>query len=130
MNVFKETLLFSAERPNQNNVERNTLMRTMLDELNINYKLVNGVYEGTNELTFVVTPKNDVEKQTLVDIALKQFSQDCVLELDSNRTARLLFNGESKTIGKFVSCNRNEALKRDSYTYCPVNNSYYIVKEL
>ena len=126
------TVIFSAYndyRDNHSNITRNLKLKDTLTSENINYKEVVGRYKGVFEMSLVVNVKDTNELQRIQELS-DLYDQDCILHLDANRNATLLFNDSTKetSIGKFQACSEMIAKKLDSYTYCDLNKTYYIIK--
>lgn len=93
---------------------------------NIGFKSLKGCYNGQTEDSFIVALTDYPKVTPWTD------GEDSVLVLGScdardRRPARLMFNdGSSHHLGLFHSCSREEALKRQSWTYDPTQNTYFI----
>lgn len=128
MNIHPITYIISAYRPDRDFVSNriaHDALRQLLQVAGYGIKQVDGVYKGQKEKSFVVVGATD---NAILSLAWT-FSQESVLKLHGDRHADLLYtNGVVEPLGKFVAVGQAEALKHDSYTYCPVNDTFYIIE--
>lgn len=125
MNITQQIIILSAER-SENSFERNRQLTenlaSCLDELQLTYNRATGVYNGSEENSFVVIVKNEDEISTLKDLALKPvgfggFGQDAVLYQDANQQAYLLDkNGGVLNLGRLEQVNAKEIERLENYT--------------
>jgi hypothetical protein len=128
----QELIILSAEK-SDNRPERNKQLtenlRGCLDDLNLDYDNATGLFNGIEEASFVVRPKNDDEIELIRSYAFKSFKQDSILQVDKNNEAFLMHsNGLGKTYqGVFTELNSNEPLDLTN-NYTLVNGVYYTTK--
>ena len=132
MNIFSKVIILSAER-SENRHEKNRQLTENLDaclsDCNFNYSRAIGVYEGNEESSFVVLPKNEDELNTLKNLAFKSFGQESILYQDANGKAYLLFSDNSeKSIGKLRQVNPTLIEKLENYTI--LNGKVYTTEKV
>lgn len=125
--IFDKVLIISAELSGLDqyeNTRRNNNLRDCLEDLGVKYKEAVGFYKGVPELSFVVLPKNILEKIVVTDLALKKFQQESVLFQNNHGDAVLIYaNGLTDNIGQLRKTDEIIALRQDSYTY--MDGEYY-----
>jgi len=117
---------YQKDLPLENNQAAHAYLKAELDHHNIGYKTVAGKYKGFEEQSLVVV---GAWTALLLDLA-DDVGQECILMLDANREAYLLYvdGDEQEHIGSWVTASKAEALAEDSWTYCPALDSYYVVR--
>lgn len=89
-------------------------------------KAVSGVYKGTHEQSYMI-PLFDDKKLPKLKWLASQFNKECIMHLDENRMATLIYmDGRADEIlGAFRSVSERVAIKRDAYTRD--GEAYYVV---
>lgn len=127
-------VIMSAEvkglSPFQNSY-RTEQMAMWLGEVGLAWKAVEGVWNGTKEMSFVVTYRTDEELGQLIDLA-KLYDQEAILYADQERNAYLLRQvGPSSvdSIGKLVTkAGRLPDPEPTAYTRELDGSLYYVVE--
>lgn len=90
------------------------------------YKQVNGRYNGNDERSWLVLFNGPIQLKELFAVA-KQYKQESILVVDSERNAELLYmdDGRREKVGRFKSVKECCAKAGDNYTYCPQLDTYY-----
>lgn len=132
MNIFNQVIILSAEK-SENRHEKNRQLTENLDaclsDCDFNYSRAIGVYEGSEESSFVVLPKNEDELNTLKNLAFKSFGQESIFYQDANGKAYLLFSDNSeKSIGKLRQVNPKLIEKLENYTI--LNGKVYTTEKV
>jgi len=127
MKQLKEFIILSAELSTlsaRNNHQRTELLDSMLQELELPYKQIQGCYKGSTEESFMVIFKNEEEFEAIKDFAFKSFDQESILVRDYKGEASLLYqNGKTEVLGKFKQVNDVSNL----YAYSVVNGEYWTI---
>jgi len=127
---FTQFVLLSAELSHltleENNTRTNQL-ELMLKQSGFKPVLMKGVYKGSSETSFFVpvTRNDDIER--LEFIAFDRFQQESILVQYSDGHSRLHYPNHIKYIGKVREITKQEAVKRDAYTFNPKLGKYYAV---
>lgn len=102
-----------------------------LEQHNVDYKEVTGVYKGVREVSFLV----DVTHLDIVVDIVKEHNQESILLLDKIgahglRKAMLYYpdSDDYDNIGWYRSRSAGLATKHDSYTYDASTDTYYVVE--
>ena len=125
---FNQFVILSAELSHltveENNTRTNQL-ELMLNKLGFKPVLMNGVYKGSSEISFFVpvTRNDDIER--LEFIAFDRFNQESILVQYSDGHSRLHYPNHIEHIGKVREITKQEAFKRDAYTFYPKLGKYY-----
>jgi hypothetical protein len=91
--------------------------------LGLNYKPVIGAYKDILEQSYVVPVKSEADVKALSKLS-DGYSQECILYVDSNRAASLVFpDGRWHSVGRWQSVSNAKNL--EAYTYDPQTNNYY-----
>lgn len=104
-----------------------------LRALNIDFKCLEGVYNGMSESNWlcIINSKSDYIK--LRDLAI-EFNQECILYSNEDRDSWLINTkysiGEMRYIGKMQCVSKLEAINHSGYTYDAKYGRYYITKGL
>jgi hypothetical protein len=127
--IVKPVIILSAFRKDltdTQNMQRHTELESSLGKLKFANKVVVGCYKGVKELSYVI-PYNDVAEELVLISLGEHFNQECVLKLDDNRNASLLYtNGSQEPLGHFHPITEKDALERDNYTFS--DGIYYGIK--
>lgn len=90
------------------------------------YKVVQGRYNGKEELSIVVPVRCESDTRILASLA-NHYEQECVLVVNEDNTSDLLYpNGYTERLGTMKIVSPSEALKGD-YTHDFKNDIYYKV---
>lgn len=108
------------------NMRRQRLLRSMLDDLNVPYMLGVGKYKGESEGSILAVIRSDEELQVLVNIAFTNFSQESILEVSCDNTSFLLYQDKEEYIGKWREVPENLAINKEAYSM--FNDRYFIVR--
>jgi len=125
---FNQFVLLSAElshlTPQENEIRTNQL-QLMLTKLGFKPTEMIGRYEGDQETSFFVpiTRVDDIER--LEFIAFDRFQQESILVQYSDGHSRLHYPNYIEHIGKVREITKQEAFKRDAYTFYPKLGKYY-----
>lgn len=129
------TIVMSAWRSNQDlitNMEATNALRHYLNTYEIQHWDAVGAYkeEGQSliqqEVSHIIHCKNDNDVTVVCDMA-KDLNQDCVLMIDSNNNAMLVFpNDKPVSLGILTVVSEDEAKTSGHYTY--FLGEYYICK--
>ena len=125
---FNQFVLLSAElshlTPQENEIRTNQL-QLMLTKLGFKPVFMVGRYQGEQENSFFVpvTRIDDIER--LEFIAFDRFQQESILVQYSDGHSRLHFPNHVEHIGKVREVTKQEAFKRDAYTFYPKLGKYY-----
>jgi len=129
-NNITPIVILSAELASNNadqNEKLNRELGRVLSYRNESYKPVKGRFEGVDENSYVVVPKNKEGLNDLIKLS-ELYNQQCVLYRDDTGRAWLCNSNGRDLIGYFTQVPRSVAIKADAYTFDPVNNGYYIVE--
>lgn len=124
---FKPCIIFSVEKSTlsfQANAHNRAMAENDMKNMGIHFEKVLGVYQGSEEFSYIVT---DMSKVQLILGMAKVYDQDSVLLRDNeNRCHLKFFDGRSpEYIGFMRQVTQEEALKSDAYTYSPSLNNYF-----
>lgn len=132
MNVLSEKIIISAEK-SENRPERNKQLtenlRGNLSDCGIEFADATGLFNGVEESSLIVKPKNEEEALLVRTMAFKSFNQDSILYINQSNEAFLeLANSTGRTYqGVIVEVDKNELLNKD-VNYTLVNGVYYTTK--
>lgn len=100
-----------------------------MTRLGIKFEKVLGVYQGAEEISYIVTDLNLIRVGQLTGMA-KVLDQDSILLRDNEGVCHLkYFDGRAMLkLGKMVEVDQSEALKSDCYTYSPRLKTYFVCK--
>jgi hypothetical protein len=122
-------LIFSVFKSNESsnvNETRHLTVKEILNSRNVSYVDCIGSYEGIEEKSFLVVSRDLDLIQDLIDMALMEYSQDSVMLVEGQQSARLLFaNGRSERIGNVVQVSEVEAKSFVGYTLRLDTMNYY-----
>ena len=125
---FNQFVLLSAElshlTPQENEIRTNQL-QLMLTKLGFKPTEMIGRYKSDQETSFFVpvTRNDDIER--LEFIAFDRFGQESILVQYSDGHSRLHYPNHVFYIGKVREITKQEAFKRDAYTFYPKLGKYY-----
>ena len=133
--TLKPITIFSVTHTYTDNTETsrcNTEIKEFMQKLDIDYKLLHGVYTYTNgtksqETSYLVCSK-DFDAHLKVMVLGDKYSQESVLRLDNERSALLDFGEYKEKLGKFVNATESEAKKQKAYTLDPETRLFWIVR--
>ena len=125
---FNQFVILSAELSglsDTENIIRTNQLKLMLTKLGFNPVYMRGVYKGVSEISFFVpiTRVDDIER--LEFIAFDRFNQESILVQYSDGHSRLHYPDHIEHIGKVREITKQEAFKRDAYTFYPKLGKYY-----
>ena len=97
-------------------------------------KQVHGKWDGVTEFSYVVCCNpGDFDVVNKVKAIAARFKQDCILYLDPERKAYLLFAEDNYSVpvfqGYFKPCTMSQAYKKQGYTFDPMMGQHYIVED-
>lgn len=131
MNISRQVVILSAEtktESTESNNRRTNNLEACLGDLNLAARRATGVYNGTQETSFVVLINDQTDIDTLKDFAFKSFGQESILHVDSNQEAVLIFNdGKTEGLGRLEQVSKEIATGRDNYTI--MGDSYYVTNK-
>ena len=125
---YNQFVLISAELSHltleENNTRTNQL-ELMLRHSGFKPVFMVGRYKGDQENSFFVpvTRADDIER--LEFIAFDRFQQESILVQYSDGHSRLHYPNHVEHIGKVREITKQEAFKRDCYTFYPKLGKYY-----
>jgi len=127
---YNQFVLISAELSqltNTENIIRTNQLKLMLEQSGFKPVYMKGVYKGVYEISFFVpiTRVDDIER--LEFIAFDRFGQESILVQYSDGHSRLHYPNHIEHIGKVREITKQEAFKRDAYTFYPKLGKYYAV---
>ena len=134
---YNQFVLLSAElsglTASENEIRTNQL-KLMLTKLGFKPVEMIGRYKGDQETSFFV-PITRVDDRGLISgnhnsnllefIAFEQFNQESILVQYSDGHSRLHYPNHVEHIGKVREITKQEAFKRDAYTFYPKLGKYY-----
>ena len=125
---YNQFVLISAELSqltNTENIIRTNQLKLMLEQSGFKPVYMKGVYKGVGEISFFVpvTSNDDIER--LEFIAFDRFNQESILVQYSDGHSRLHYPNHIEHIGKVREITKQEAFKRDAYTFYPKLGKYY-----
>ena len=125
---FNQFVILSAELSHltldENNTRTNQL-KLMLTKLGFNPVEMVGCYKGSSETSFFVPTERVDDIERLEFIAFDRFQQESILVQYSDGHSRLHYPNHVEHIGKVREITKQEAFKRDCYTFYPKLGKYY-----
>lgn len=124
---------FRTDKSDEQNRVNHEYAFKMLKSRGFNFQVVRGTYKGVSELAFVLLAGDVKTHEDNLRVAFELahlYSQESVLEVHNDGTAELhyLDNGyRVERIGTFRAASELEASKRDSFTYEPKSNQYFVI---
>ena len=114
------------------NAQRRDMLERQLAVRGLDFKRVEGSYNGTNETSYVVLTPRDGDEHLCLALA-SRYGQESVLIVDANRYATLAYVSQfgghitgSKPVGFWRHVTRQEAEEAGSYTRD--GDSYYTTR--
>jgi hypothetical protein len=108
------------------NEQRTQNLQECLNDLNMDYKRVIGVYKGSVETSFIVLAPDLQHYYTLKDLAFKSFNQESILHQNSQGISCLIYtDNRVEELGQLKQISEEKARSLDSYTM--VDNQYYAI---
>lgn len=129
---MKPVIIFSVSKGKITDGQNTAHVKKMLTDSRISFKMVLGVFKGTQEHSFVVYD-NEVNRKEVARL-LTIYDQECALLLDSpdnrgHRKASLLFeNGMIESLDGKWQCVEESELNGADHTYDYDYERYYVVK--
>jgi hypothetical protein len=130
--ILDKFVVITANLPTVSKVESNSrmdLLETVLSKsvFKDRYKLIEVSDFLIDETAFMVVVYNFDEVRELIDVA-KDYNQDSVLYVDSNRNCFLLgTDGANLPMGTLKAATKSQALEYNSYIFDSSTNQYYLV---
>ena len=124
---YQPCIIFSVDKAGQDKYETytgRTWAKTVMRNLGIKFEEVLGVYQGQEEMSFIVT---DMQYLSVILGLAKEFDQDSVLLRDNENFCHLkFFDGrDMMPLGYLKEVTEKEAKASDAYTYSPSLNAYF-----
>jgi len=124
--------MFSAYKANQTLAQNQLAARHAendMTRMNIQFEKVLGVYQGSEEISYLVTGLNLIVVGKIIGMA-KVLEQDSILLRDNENNCHLKFfdNRPMLPIGRMVEVPQSEALSSEAYTYSPRLKTYFVCK--
>ena len=117
---YKRFFIFSACRDNldvNSNKQRTMEVARFLEESNVNFAFVQGVYKGSHEVSFMVL---DHDQEGLVSCLCGLYNQECYLYRDNENEGFLVYpDNRKESLGKAKEVTREDLKGLDSYTMLP-----------
>lgn len=115
-----------------NNIEDYTMhssMKHILNMNNLNFQVVNGVYKGQSELSFMVELTDKCNLDFFKTMG-RLFQQESILYVNDDSDAYLVFTEDeaSDKIGKMQIVSKEEAESNDAYTHVTSTDTYLMAK--
>ena len=127
--VNSEIMIFSVFQKDlslESNMANHKLALEFLNKYSVPYLELQGKYNGSEELSILL---NDLGYRSTVEKLCAAYRQECYLEADDERNAKLVFaDYTTASIGKLMCVSKDKAESKGSYSYNPVNNCYYIAE--
>ena len=126
--LHTKIIILSAEHktnsPEKNRQLTQNLISDMI-EMRLNFIEGKGFFDGHEEVSFMVFPKNNDEIDSLCHLATKVYKQDCVLFQDNEGISHLLNKDFScEELGQLVEVDSTDGL--DAYSI--FNNKIITIK--
>lgn len=126
---MKAFMILSAHR-SEYNAEANAYRHAEAFDLLSEYapQVVEGMYKGTEETSILVPiPKDSYARQRVLQVA-HRFGQESVLEVDTDGTAYLIFDGEHKPlrIGAWTGIAPADTFNVDAWT--KIDDNFFTAK--
>lgn len=100
----------------------------LLTKHKVVWQEIEGCYKGVRESSFLVIDTG-AHVEHLVRFMSKLFKQECYLELDQDRNARLVYQDSVAEIGILKGVSKPVAFSKDAWSYSPVLDQYYVIEE-
>jgi hypothetical protein len=125
MNIQKPFYILSAfteDSTDEVNGENTSILETQLSRQGWGVKPVTGKYNNEFEISYLVT---GADEESILRFA-KLYNQECVLAVDANRHAELLYvDGTREGLGLFECVDKSLVKDLPAWTYDPVTQQYY-----
>ena len=124
VNTFTPVVIFALNRADEEED-----LAVIKAELGIHGRAaLHGCYKDDCELSYLLPITEGITLDKVLDLAYK-YEQEVVLYLDNQRSAYMVHteDGAKEYIGTYKPVCESVAKKQKSYTYDPINNSYYAV---
>jgi len=109
------------------NFKRSNTLEDLLKWKNLKYKRTKGVFNGKEEISFIVLFNTNEELDDLTRLFLARFDQDCIIEQTvSGECYMLPRSGKVTSLGKLKSYAANKANEFDNYTI--MGSEIYVTK--
>lgn len=112
--AFYIVSVMHASLTSEANFDRHEETKVWLTSLNIPYKVVKGVYKGVTEQAFLLIADDIGKTYKVATMLAEEYNQECILSVNENREAKLLYPNSETNIGKFQRVVSTAGL--DSYT--------------
>lgn len=126
-NIKPQILIFSVFQKNRadfENMDNHQCIIQRLSQLDIGFKVLDGVYQGEAEKSILVVDSPEMRRS--VESICKQFNQDCYLRSDSERDTYLVYpDGTETQIGTLKRVSQSEAEKMDGYSIDTTDGSFW-----
>lgn len=127
MNILPNILIFSVFQKDLSEEQNKRSHEHALQVLKANlipHTVLHGQYNGVAELSILVP---SFKHRETVETICKAFSQESYLESHNDRFTNLVFmDGSRKPIGTLKGVSRAEAMARDSWSYSPLVDQFYV----
>jgi len=122
-NVTKQAFVLSAELSTlsvRENFHRTEELIQLLNKHKLPFKLVEGNYEGSTEVSLYIVAENTYN--SVIKLLADTFDQECYLRVHSDGHAELVFkDGSIKSVGKWTPTD-----KQPEKNYSKVDGLYFI----
>ena len=122
MNMTRQVIILSAENDN-NSYEKNRQLTLnlagCLKDCNLQFRHLNIINNGNEKDGFVVIINNEIEYNTVKDLAFKNFNQENIFYQDSNQ--------EGYILNKYKSVEQEGRLKEVSNKNLKDLNNYFLL---
>lgn len=98
----------------------------MLKKYDFSFKEVYGKYNNKLELSYLV----ESDRVSKLIYLAKLFKQDCILQLDNNNKAKLIYTSselKDEELGYFNKVSKEYAESQKAFSYIP-NEGYYVAR--
>jgi hypothetical protein len=117
MRDVNQFFIFSTEfykNTSKENEQSTSHTKKILEKSGIPYKILDGVYKGVSETSFLVNAKYENQVMELAKAA----KQESVLFVDINRNAYLIYldNNKTEKLGILTRVSEDKALTLDAYS--------------
>jgi len=121
-------VLISAELSSlsqEENKQRTEELLARLQRADMAFKKVQGKYQGTTETSYLVVAMTASDR-TFLEILGKEYGQECILYVDRDRLATLIYSDKVTPIGSFKLISKDKEPTGD-YTYDYETNTYWSI---
>lgn len=131
---YTGSLVFSVEQggmPDTFNVGCTAMARIILEEQGVDYTLINGVYNGSKETSFLV--RDTEHNRKVVDVLAHTYDQECVMVLHPHihgmYKAYFAYRDRKEFMGYLRSATKEVAEAQGDYSYRPDIDTYFIISD-